>query len=283
MKTPYSFCVIRYVHDVIVGEFVNVGVALYAPENNYIDAICTKKYGRLSKLFVEIDGTQFRSLMSFIEIHIDRVRQRLENELQLDGKPKGILEILYQIIPQDDSSLQFSTSGGGITDNPEKTLEDLYERYVERYYEKPQHVTRDDQEIWKVFKRPFEERRISKYLQPHRIVAMNYEFEFDHTWKNNQWRVLEPVSFDLENADSMKEKAARWLGRTVALQTSTEKFKIFLLLGKPMREELLKAYTKAENLLNQIPIEKEFIREDEAEEFAAIIKTEIEKHEDEVK
>lgn len=281
MKTPYSFSVIRYVHDVVGGEFVNVGIALYAPEQNYLDAICTKKYGRLSRLFVDVDGTQFRSLMNFLESQIDNARQRFKSEFQFEGKPGDVLEILYKIVPKDDSSLQFSACGGGLTANPEKTIKELYERYVERYSEKPQHAARDDQEVWKIFKRPLEERHAAKYLQPHRIVATDYEYEFDHAWKNNQWRILEPISFDLENADSIKEKAARWLGRAVALQSAEEKFKLYMLLGRPMREDLRQAYTKAENLLHKIPVDKEFVREDEAEDFAAKVQPEIEQHADE--
>jgi hypothetical protein len=32
MKTPFSTVTFRYVHDVVTGEFVNVGVVLYAAE-----------------------------------------------------------------------------------------------------------------------------------------------------------------------------------------------------------------------------------------------------------
>ena len=38
MKTPYTFSTLRYVHDVVSGEFVNVGVALYAPDTRFADA-----------------------------------------------------------------------------------------------------------------------------------------------------------------------------------------------------------------------------------------------------
>ena len=31
MKIPYSFSVLRYIHDVVTGEFANVGVVLFAP------------------------------------------------------------------------------------------------------------------------------------------------------------------------------------------------------------------------------------------------------------
>jgi hypothetical protein len=38
MKATYSFVVLQYAHDVVSGEFVNVGVAVYAPEAKYIGA-----------------------------------------------------------------------------------------------------------------------------------------------------------------------------------------------------------------------------------------------------
>jgi hypothetical protein len=217
-------------------------------------------------------------MMNFLEIRIDEARRTLEGELQFDGKPKDVLEILYRVIPKDDSSLQFSTSGGGLTTNPAKTLDELYERYVERYSEKKSIVTRNDEEVWKVFRKPLEEKRVTRYLKPHTIVANDYEYAFDHTWKNNQWRVIEPLSFDLENADSIKEKAARWLGRAVALQSAVEKFKFYFLMGKPSQERLMQAYTKAENLLHGIPGAKEFIREGEEEAFAVEVQSEIEHH-----
>lgn len=281
MKTQYSFAIVRYVHDVVGGEFVNVGIVLYAPEQDYVDAMCTKKYGRLSRLFIDVDGTQFRSLMNFLEVRIDNARRTLESELQFDGKPRDVSEVVSRIIPKDDSSFQFSPSGSGLTTNPQRTLEELFERYVERYAQTRTITTRDEQEIWKTFKRPLEQKRVVKYLRPHQIVARDYEYEFEHAWKNSQWHVLEPVSFDLESSSSIKDKAARWLGKALALQDSKEQFKLFLLLGKPTNEQLLHAYTNAENILNRIPGNKELVREDEADSFASSIESEIAQHSEE--
>ncbi len=54
MKTTYTFTVLRYVHDITTGEFANVGVALFAPEAKYLGAICTPRYGRLTRIFLDI-------------------------------------------------------------------------------------------------------------------------------------------------------------------------------------------------------------------------------------
>jgi hypothetical protein len=36
----YTYTVLRYVHNTTSGEFVNVGVVLYAPEARYASAVC---------------------------------------------------------------------------------------------------------------------------------------------------------------------------------------------------------------------------------------------------
>lgn len=66
MKTAYTFSVLRYVHDPVTAEFVNIGLALYAPTAKYLNAICTSHYQRLSTMFEPIDGEHFRQITRFI-------------------------------------------------------------------------------------------------------------------------------------------------------------------------------------------------------------------------
>ena len=46
-KTPYTYTVLRYVHDIATGEFLNVGVALFAPEPRFVNAVCRTNFARL--------------------------------------------------------------------------------------------------------------------------------------------------------------------------------------------------------------------------------------------
>jgi hypothetical protein len=279
MKTAYSFVVLRYVHDVMTGEFINIGVALYAPEVKYVGGLCNTKYGRLTKMFGEIDGEYFRGLMRYIETRFEELGNRLSNELPLYGIPTDILQIAKSILPPDDSSLQWSEPGGGQTENPEKTLEDLYDRMVARYEFKAQQSGRSDGDVWRVFKKEFEKRHILSRLQSKRIVAQNYDYEFEHAWQNNNWHIYEPVSFDLLETDSMYDKANRWVGRITNLRDSPENFKLYMLVGRPSLEKHQGAFIKVENMLNKIPGEKEFIREHEADSFSSDLEKEIHTHE----
>ena len=85
-KTPYNYSVLRYVHDAATREFVNVGVALYAPKERFLKAHCTGRYGRAAALFGQnVDGKTFRRLTHFVEREINRVGEQLKSDLPLTG------------------------------------------------------------------------------------------------------------------------------------------------------------------------------------------------------
>jgi hypothetical protein len=66
-KQAYSYSVLRYVHDVTTGEFVNVGLALYCPAMHYANAACRTTSKRLTPLFPSLDSSVFRALMRKVQ------------------------------------------------------------------------------------------------------------------------------------------------------------------------------------------------------------------------
>src|SRR5438477_9595146 len=100
MKTTFTFTVLRYIHDIATGEFVNVGVALYAPEARYVSAICNPRYGRLSKMFLDVNGDHLRGLMRFIQARFEEFALKLNTELPLEGMAKSVMEIATSILPE---------------------------------------------------------------------------------------------------------------------------------------------------------------------------------------
>ena len=279
MKTAYSFVVLRYVHDIVSSEFINVGVALFSPETQYVGAKCNTRYGRLNKMFLNVDGEYFRGIMRYIETRFEEAGDRLRNGLLFHDTPANIIEIARGVLPPDDSSLQWSEAGGGYTADPEKTLEDLLVRLVEHYEDRAEQPRRTDEDVWKAFKAELEPRHLLARLRPKQIIAQDYSYEFKHAWKNQKWHMCEPLSFDLLEDDSILDKANRWLGRSITLQDSPDKFKLHLLLGEPSLGRLKPAFAKAENILNKIPIEKELIRESDARQFSEALAGEIAVHE----
>ncbi len=275
MRTAYSFSILRYVHDPVTQEFVNIGVALYSRDAGFLRTVCTSHYSRITNLFTKIDGNRFRQLIRYLEDQVNAIGASLPRELPFEPG-REIEQLLARVLPPDDSSFQFSTPAGvGLTANLEKTLAELFERYVERYDSGPDAHRRNDEDVWKVFREPLEKHHVAERLTAKKIIGANYDYEFQRAWKNRVWHVYEPVSFDMVQASSILEKANRWVGRASSLSDASEAFEIHLLLGEPQDIELKAAFEKAQNILKKMPGEKELIRETDVEAFAAGLEREM--------
>ncbi len=276
-KYTYTYSVLRYVHDVVTGEFVNVGIALYAPEARYASALCRPTYGRLSRVFPGVNGDSFKSAMRYIQSRFDLFGDEIANELPL-RKFESVSDIARSVLPSDDSAMQWSPVGGGRTEDPSRELENLYERMVMRYEERHAHEGRSDQEVWRNFKRSLEERRLLSLFQAKKISVQDDEVEFEHAWKNGKWHCLEPISFDLATADSIRDKAHRWLGQMTSINSTDEAFALYLLIGRPQQDDLRIAFDSALSILRKIPCETHIFQENQATQLSALIAREAEAH-----
>lgn len=276
MKTTYSTITLRYLHDVVTGEFANIGVVLYAPEQRYLEARFTTSYERLNAIFLKIDHLHYRALMRYLANRFDEIAADIRDGLHVPPVT-GLKEIVRQVLPPDDSSLQWSEQGGGFTDDPGKTLAEIYGRLVERYIAGATQVSRTDEEIAKPFRTKLG--RVATKLAEKKITTQDYQYDFRYAWKNNIWHLYEPVSFDLVDPGSIREKANKWLGRGVALHDAREKFKIHFLLGEPKQPGTQDAFQNAIHLLSKIPGQKELVRENELDHFAQHVAEEIAAHE----
>ncbi|MBN1815432.1 MAG: DUF3037 domain-containing protein [Anaerolineae bacterium] len=142
----FQFAILRYVHDVVTQEFINVGVVVYAQEQRYIKARVSRRYSRLSKTFPGINRDFYQRVISHVEQSFMRLQQEFQppKTKEPDDLPSRIEVTLQQVLPPDDSSLRFGGIGGGITDDLDAELNRLYERLVERYIEAPQRSSREE-------------------------------------------------------------------------------------------------------------------------------------------
>jgi hypothetical protein len=280
-KHPYTYTILRYVHDTSTGEFANVGVVLSSPAARYASAILRPTYGRLSKMFPGFDGEHFRTVVRHLQSRFDEIADRVRQEMELGQKPVNAHEMAFAVIAPDDSSFQWSPMGSGLAADLAATAESIYERMVERYDDAQKNPSRSDEVVWKTFKKVFEEKQILSRLGTKVIAVKDDEVEFSHAWKNQQWHCMETLSFDLMQPQSIKDKAHSWLGRLTSVKDSADKFRVYFLVGEPQQEGSKRAFEQALNVLHKTPVEHEIIRENEAKHFAAEVAEKIAEHDQE--
>jgi hypothetical protein len=279
MKTAYTYTLLRYVHDVASGEFANVGVVLLAPEARYAGALCRGTYARISHFFPDMEKEGFKSLMRYIQDRVDELGARLREELPFDQIPADAGVLARTVLPHDDSSLQWGAVGGGLCEDPEQKLSELFQRYVTRYDDKGGNRGRDDSEVWKRFKASLDARHVTSRLQSKRIFGADDEVKFDHAYQNAQWHCFEPLSLDLTHAEGIRQKAHRWLGQMMGVQDAPEKFRVYFLVGAPQDERLQESYQSALKLLRKSPVDVEIVPETNAETFAGKVAAIVKAHE----
>ena len=276
-KNAYSYTVLRYVHDVVSGEALNVGVVMHMSTSRFVQARTNKTIGRLRGAFPDLDRQAFVSSMQAVDRSFRAIVDRVTTELRLDGDIDA-RRLALAVLPNDDSALQWSPAGAGVTDDPDRTFEELYERYVARYVAGTV-SRRTDAEIWRPVRDGLAKRGIDIPFEPRTVAGAHDRIEFSRAWKNGRWHAYEPLSMDLANADGIMDKARRWLGHlAAAAEGASERVDLHFLLGRPQDVALHEAYETAKTILEHAPFAAEVVDEDNVDDLVASIEQEYRSH-----
>ncbi len=270
-KQAYTYTVLRYVHDVVSGESLNVGVVLHTPAARFLRGRTRKTIRRLKQVFPDLDRNAFVRSMKAVDRGLTALAQQPNSlfEKQTDARGHAL-----KVLPSDDSSLQWSPAGAGLTDDPEKTLDRLYERHVVRY-DLTSVRRRTDEDVWRPVQDKLAERGIDVPFQPKAVVGTQDSIVFEKAWQNGHWHAYEPVSLDLADADGIKDKARRWRGHLAAVAEGTpEEIHLHFLLGRPQNTSLLDAYKTAKAIMEHAHFATEVVDENEIDNLIESIETE---------
>jgi hypothetical protein len=277
-KEPYSYVVLRYIHDILTGEFVNVGLVMVVPGRPLILRKARKTFGRIKNVFPDLDSDSYKRAIEAIERGMKAFDRSLKTEDMFKGE-KTAGDYGRIALPFDDSSLQWSPVGAGLTADPQKTFDQLFHRFVARY-DRASERRRNDEDVWRPVEAKLKEQGINLELEPKRIEGITDAVEFRHAWKNGRWHVYEPLSFDLSDADNIKFKARRWLGHLSAVKLgATEDVQVHFIVGRPQSESLVPAYINALDILRQVPFDNDVFEENQLDEFVNQIEDEMRQHE----
>lgn len=269
---PYTFTVLRYVHDIMTSEFVNVGIVLYVPSIGLVKEKTSLSIGRIRCVFPNLDRKAYSDSIKAIRKAIGGVGAQKNSETA-DAR-----SIASMGVPVDDSSFQWSACGSGITDDPDKALHQLYARLV-KYYDNKSPARRTDDDVWRLVRDKLQEKNVQVKLEEKTIVGTDDQIEFKHAWKNGVWHAYEPVSLDLADADGIKDKARRWRGHLSAVADgASEPLKLHLIVGTPQNQLLMPAYKRALTILKHSAFSPEVYEENQIDRLIERIEDEVSTH-----
>lgn len=266
-QQTYSFSILRYVHDVVAGEFLNVGIVLHAEPSQTLKVATRESLGRLGQAFPGIDRPAFLGALRTIGEGLEELAQEVENGLTFDGHLDARGHAL-RVLPDDDSSLQWSPAGYGVTNDVDRTMRRLFERYVTQY-DTAAERRRTDSEIWRPIQRKLAERGVEIPFEEKRVAGPQDSIVFQTAWKNGSWHAYEALSLDLADGNGIKDKARRWRGHLDAVAAdNNETLCLHFLTGRPANASLAAAYETAKKILGGAPYASEVVDEENADDLA---------------
>ncbi len=269
-KQAYSYTVLRYVHDVVSGEALNVGVVMHAPAASFLEIRTRTTMGRLKQAFPDLDRKAFAQAMRAVRHGFSTVAKQAGKMPLFDAHTDARAHAL-KVLPDDDSALQWSPTGTGLTTDPAWTLDRLYKRYVAQYDSTPI-KRRSDEDVWRPVRDKLLERGVNVPFKPKAVVGTQDQIKFEKAWQNGRWHAYEPVSLDMADADGIKDKARLWRGHLAAVAEGTsEEIELYFLLGRPQDSSLLGAYEIAKTILEHAPFATKVVDENDVDDFIVSI------------
>lgn len=267
-EKPYTYSVIRYIHDLTAEERLNVGVVLHCPAEGFVGLKYSRSYRRLSSSFRDFDPKLFWQVMLNLERSINSL-----NRQDVLFPLSDSLAVINYIWPDYALNYRGTPAKPGLAKEPlDEVLNKLYDRFVTNQMPDKREVkSRSDDDIWKKFRNQMKTRTVLESLEPEVINARSVPFKFDHTYKNGHLHVVAPLSFDLMDVDSIRDKAMRWLGNGEVLKEVPDIGKFFFLIGPPRYKERLPAFDAAMEWIDGIKLDKQFFYEDRPEDLADAI------------
>lgn len=112
-----SFFLVRYVPDLVRDEGLNIGLFLHSPEQEYLDCLFTRDFGRVKRLHPQADLKFLEELQSYFE------QQIKEHETDLESYIREMQESFSNLIQVTDPRTC-------LTSDPQSEVQTLFARYV---------------------------------------------------------------------------------------------------------------------------------------------------------
>lgn len=131
----YQYQILRYRHDAVSGEFVNIGIVFFDMDNCLLYARITEKQERIIQFFGSVSKAFLLNTTKHIENEFNRIAKHVVIEKYEKGNAlyKSITEITSSVLPINDNGLFFSDVFKGWHFDAQKAFDDTYYRLVGKY------------------------------------------------------------------------------------------------------------------------------------------------------
>ncbi len=281
MKT-YQYSILRYRRSKSAGELVNIGLVMAVPDDGAVFHYVTPRYSRLSDFFGGFDSEGYQRLLAELRRHFDDVLQSAAGEprqLDLseyiatrDLEQPSLDELRTELIPEAESCFVWSDFMSGIHPRPETRFRQLRYEFIGRHEEaRKSRERRNENKIQSTVVQYLRHSRFARHLVFDKRLRgkLDVEHTFPVAWQNGTTQVIDAISFDYKNKESIKKKADQWCGTLFNLADNGEDFRFTGVVAPPPERDLFDVFDQACRLIGDMEQTRDLIEEEHIERLDA--------------
>lgn len=203
-RVACQYAILRFMPYVETSEFANVGIVLAAGNAAYFGfQLQDKRYKRLTDFFKELDSHTYKMAIQAMKNELTRIQQLATSQTELtDG-------LFQELTRPREALLRFSDPGVVLTDDPAKTLTELYKHYVEHRF-----VTQQYREtvLEKRIKTLLHQYNLADRYKAQKLGDDEYQVALPFVTCHGEQvcKAIKPLDLNLRETIKMVEKAGQW-------------------------------------------------------------------------
>lgn len=207
MSIICNYAVLRFQPYPETGEFANLGIVMVCNNGQFLKMVETRTRKRVTDFFDKLDPAVFLNARQAFAKEIHRVAE-LANAHPHDTALQ--LGLFKHLTAPSETMFRFSQPGTIATDNPQATLQDLFNRYVcHEFTQREDAEAKLKRRINHLLKEQFADRT----YREERLGDELYHVTFPFVWQSGgiTAQAIRPLSFDLDDTKSIIDKGDRWV------------------------------------------------------------------------
>ncbi len=256
MSTYFTYSILQYKHNLVLGEVLNVGILFHFPLESKFEFVKGDGY-RAKAIYPDFDNSLFNT---YIRNITNRIKKHVDIFNTQNDKSDFAQYIHQNILAEDAAGLIFKKPVQ--IKSQYDTLQNVVDEYSKLLLpgintEKPTVVKHNDQYIIKTFQGYFQDRYkdIEKKITRNKnIKTKHFDIKFDWSFEKGTQYLIKPLSFDLTDEGSIQTKAAVAYSHLLELAeyAKSTKSTFDFLISKPQNENYNSEYENALDLVDSI-------------------------------
>jgi hypothetical protein len=212
-----QYAIIRFLPYAETGEFANVGVLLACPATGYLDArlMPTKRTGRITAFFDQLDKRVYRDALNYLDDELDRIRELIRE--RADVGADFVQQTFAGLARPREALLRFGETRVVMANEPEVTLDELFARFVERDFVHKQY---HDKILERGVRQVLAKAKLREYFDVGTIGTdeLHIQVPFVHLRSGLPLLAIKPLDLAKDEPNQVYEHGGHWVDRVRRLR-----------------------------------------------------------------